>query len=82
MSYPSETERPYAIDVICPIGNGLRVTLKNYTKAECDAIMNKLKHERDRFHVIILIEMADREYMIYPSDQQGTFEQQDWYGVN
>lgn len=82
MNYQSETDRPYAIDVICPIGKGLRITLKNYSKSECDVVMNNLKIQREKFHLLVLIEMAKHEYMIYPSDEQGTFEQQEWYGVN
>jgi hypothetical protein len=66
MNYQSETDRPYAIDVICPIGKGLRITLKNYSKSECDDVMHNLKIQREKFHLLVLIEMAKHEYMIYP----------------
>lgn len=82
MNYNSETERPYAIDVVCPIGRGLRVTLKNYTKQECDAVMNNFKIHRDKMQLLILIEMAEHEYAIYPANQTGNFEHREWFGQN
>lgn len=82
MNYSSKVERPYAIDVVSPVGTGLRVTIKNYSKQECDEVMKRLKDESDKFRFIVLIEMASHDYMIYPSAQDGMFTQDEWYGAN
>lgn len=82
MNSESETGRHYAIDVICPIGTGLRIMLKNYSKLESEEVMLRLQANRDKFHLHVLIEMASHEYQIYPTSQKGTFEQGEWFGVN
>lgn len=82
MQYSSQVERPYAIDVVSPVGIGLRVTIKNYSKEECDEVMKRLKEQRDKFRFLVLIEMASHDYMIYPSEQDGMFTHDEWYGLN
>ncbi|MBI3134552.1 MAG: hypothetical protein HYZ14_07715 [Bacteroidetes bacterium] len=82
MQNQSKIERPYGIDVICPIGTGLRITLQNYTKEESEAFMQKLHSDRQRFHILVLIEMALRDYIIYPSDKVEEITEGRWFGVN
>lgn len=82
MSHPSKIERPYGIDVICPIGKGLRITLQNYTKEESEAFMLKLQKDRSRFHIHVLVEMAMREYVIYPADRVEEIQEGRWFGIN
>lgn len=82
MQNQSKIERPYGIDVICPIGKGLRITLQNYTKEESEAFMQKLRKDHTRFHIHVLIEMALRDYIIYPSDRVEEIREGRWFGVN
>jgi hypothetical protein len=82
MQNESNIERPYAVDVICPVGRGLRITLKNYSKSESDELMAKLQRNKTKFHINILIEMATHDYIIYPSEKVEEIQEGKWFGIN